>query len=181
MAPLIHIPHSVAAGSLSRERLAASLFDGRGPWRGSPRTSIWCLHDQVLAKSMTAMPLDDPASLRPLTRNRSNSPCRAPPCSRWPHSTEARLGARGKMQRVVRRLSVAAEHLAEVGVGYQIRTVGAPVRPVSSIRCASLADRRSCHWTNAARQRGRQPRQNSLEDRSKCSLGPPLTLSRHWH
>ena len=34
------------------------------------------------------------------------------------------------MQRVVDRLSVAAEHLAEVGVVYQIRTVRAPVRPV---------------------------------------------------
>jgi hypothetical protein len=44
--------------------------DGRGPRCGLWGTSISCLHDQVLAKSMTAMPPDGPASPRKLRQNR---------------------------------------------------------------------------------------------------------------
>jgi hypothetical protein len=77
-------------------------------------------------------------------------------------STEARLAAMVKMRRVVYRLYVAVEHLADqVGVSGsipdQVRAVRAPVRSVSSIRDVSLADRQFCHWTNAARQRGQEP------------------------
>ena len=47
--------------------------DGHGPRCGLWGTSISCLHDQVLAKSMTAMPPDGPASPRKLRQNRLNS------------------------------------------------------------------------------------------------------------
>jgi hypothetical protein len=90
-----------------------------------------------------------------------------------------------KMRRVVYRLYVAAEHLADqIGVvgsiPDQVRAVRAPVRSVSSIRDVSLADRQFCHWTNAARQRGQRNRQNLPVEQSK-HMGdrdpPPLKWS----
>ena len=45
--------------SLGDPNYLTSMIVGR--WCASPRTSIWCPHDQVLAESRTAMPQVGPA------------------------------------------------------------------------------------------------------------------------
>ena len=71
--PAVHEFHSKALVASAAQACLkrSSRFNGCGPWRGFPRTSIWCLHDRVHAKSMRAMRRHCPAALRKLREGRS--------------------------------------------------------------------------------------------------------------